>query len=101
LETMAEKVKYAQLKQMFWDYDDPVTGEDIYYFMLGEKDIPYLDKNQVIARMLTSFRWYEMIDMFGLKVLKRFMNDEILSNIWQENIRSRYEYVRKVLERVL
>ena len=98
---MTEKMKFAQLKQMFWDYDDPVTGEDIYYFMLGEKAIPYLEKNQVIARVLTSFRWYEMVDMFGLLRLKPFLNDEILSHIWQDNIRSRYEYVRKVLDRVL
>ena len=70
-----------QLKEMYWDYDYPASAEDIYEFILGEKELPYLDRDMVIARMLVYVRWYDLIDIFGLNTLKGLLSDNVFKYI--------------------
>lgn len=90
-----------QLKEMYWDYDYPASAEDIYKFILAEKELDYLNRDQVIARMLVYVRWYDLIDIFGLDNLKTIINDNVFQYIANDEMREDYQYVKKVLDRAL
>lgn len=96
-----DKGDVSQLKEMFWDYDYPASAEDIYKFVLGEKELDYLNREQVIARMLVYVRWYHLIDIFGLNTLKNILDDNVFKYIANKEMREDYQYVKKVLDRSL
>lgn len=90
-----------ELKSIFWDYTIDYTGDDIYDFLVGDKEIKELNRNQVAARMLTSMRWYDLVDLFGIKRLFTFLNDDVLKFIWKKSIKNRYKNVRETLQGIL
>lgn len=90
-----------KLKSIFWDYDIEYTAEEIYKFLVGEKQIEELNRDQVIARMLVSIRWYDLIDIFGIKKLFEFLNDDVLKFIWKKSVKDRYKNVREALQGIL
>jgi hypothetical protein len=96
-----KKKSLDKLKEMYWDYDYPATGNDIYRFVLGEKELDYLIRDVVIARMLVYIRWYDLIDIFGLNKLKTFLNENVFQYIHNQEMRENYEYVKRVLDRIL
>ena len=96
-----EKEQLDKLKEMYWDYDYPAGAEDIYRFILGEKELPYLDRDVVIARMLVYVRWYDLVDIFGLIKLRSLLNDNVFQYILNEEMKENYKYVKQVLDRVL
>jgi hypothetical protein len=89
------------LKEMYWDYDYPASPEDIYRFILGEKELDYLDRDMVTARMLVYVRWYDLIDIFGLNTLKDLLNDNVFKFIANDEMRGNYEFVKQILDRAL
>lgn len=96
-----EKGNVTQLKEIYWEYDYPAEAEDIYKFVLGKKELDYLNRDQVIARMLVYVRWYDLVDIFGLENLKRIINDNVFQYIANDEMREDYRYVKKVLDRIL
>jgi hypothetical protein len=90
-----------KLKEMYWDYDYPAEAEDIYRFILGEKELPYLDRDPVIARMLVYIRWYDLVDIFGLSRLRSLLNDNVFQYISNKEMKENYKYVKQVLDRIL
>jgi hypothetical protein len=96
-----KKGDLSQLKEMYWDYDYPASPEDIYNFIMEKKELAYLNRDMVIARMLVYVRWYHLIDIFGLENLKRFLTESVFRYIPNEEMRENYEYVKKVLDRAL
>jgi hypothetical protein len=95
------KGELSQLKEMFWDYDYPASAEDIYKFVLGEIELDYLNREQVVARMLVYIRWYHLIDIFGLNNLKDMIKDGVFKYISNKEMREDYQYVKTVLDRSL
>ena len=90
-----------KLRSMFWDYNVDYSPEQIYDFLVGEKEINEFNRNQVIARMLISIRWYDMVDIFGVKRLCEFLNDDVLKYVWKKSVRNRYKNVRETLQAIL
>ena len=90
-----------KIKSIFWDYNVDYTADDIYDFMLGKKEITGFNRYRVIARMLTSMRWYDLVDIFGIKQLYGFLNDDVLTFIWKKSLKSRYKNVRETLQGIL
>ncbi len=52
--------------------------------MVGEKEIKGFTRDRVIARMLTSMRWYDLVDIFGIQQLYKFLNDDVFKFIWKK-----------------
>jgi hypothetical protein len=90
-----------KLKSIFWDYDVNYTGEELYDFMIGDKEIKELTRDRVIARMLTSIRWYDLVDIFGIQQMYKFLNDDVFKFIWKKSLINRYKNVRETLQGVL
>jgi hypothetical protein len=90
-----------KLKSIFWDYDVDYTGEELYDFLVGKKEINELTRDRVIARMLTSMRWYDLVDIFGIQQLYKFLNDDVFKFIWKKSLKNRFKNVRETLQAVL
>jgi len=90
-----------KIKSIFWDYDVDYSGEELYNFMIGNKEIDELPRNRIIARMLTSLRWYDLVDIFGLPQLYKFLNDDVFKFIWKKSLKTRFKNVRETLQHVL
>jgi hypothetical protein len=90
-----------KIKSIFWDYNVDYTADDIYDFMVGKKEIPEFNRNRAIARMLTSMRWYDLVDTFGIKQLYGFLNDDVLTFIWKKSLKNRYKNIRETLQGIL
>ena len=90
-----------KLKSIFWDYDVNYTGEELYDFMMGDKEIKELIRDRVIARMLTSIRWYDLVDIFGIQQLYKFLNDDVFKFIWKKSLKNRFKNVRETLQEIL
>ncbi len=90
-----------KLKSIFWDYDIDYTEDDLYKFLIGEKEIKDLNRNQITARLLVSIRWYDLVDIFGMKRLYQFLGDEVLKYIWKKSVKERYKRVRETLHGIL
>lgn len=89
------------LKSIFWDYEQDYTSDDIYNFLVGKLEIKDLRRSQVIARLLTTVRWYDLIDIFGIEQAYDFLTDEVLQFVWRESLKTRYKNVREVLQGIL
>ncbi len=94
-------VSLEPLVTIFWDYNYPLSGQDLLDFVLGGKDIPYLDRNQVKARMLMTVGWYRLIDIFGLINLQYFLTDEVLEWVWVDDLRKQYVVAGDAIKRTL
>jgi hypothetical protein len=92
---------FEKLEDMYWNYDYPASGTDLYQFILGQKELDYLERDQVVARMIVYIRWYDLIDIFGLKNLKNLLNKNVFQYIPNQEMRENYEYVKRVLDRIL
>ena len=117
-----------KLKSIFWDYDVDYTADEIYDFIVERSataaakvrqttiansknlrpqnkssyiGIEGFNRDRLIARVLTSIRWYDLIAIFGIKQLYGFLNDDVLKFIWRKSIKDRYKNVREVLQGVL
>ena len=90
-----------KIKSIFWDYDVNYTADELYDFIVGNREIKEFNRSRVIARMLTSMRWYDLVDIFGINQLFRFLNDDILTFIWKKSLKNRYKNVRETLQGIL
>ena len=90
-----------KLKSIFWDYDVNYTGEELYDFLVGQKEIKEFTRDRVIARMLISMRWYDLIDIFGIKQSYKFLSDDVFKFIWKKSLKNRFKNVRETLQAVL
>ena len=90
-----------KIKSIFWDYDVNYTADELYDFIVGNREIKEFNRYRVIARMLTSMRWYDLVDIFGINQLFRFLNDDVLTFIWKKSLKNRYKNVRETLQGIL
>lgn len=95
---MQRKNKKYLLKEIFWDYNIPYSEQEIYNFLSGKRKLKVLEREKIIARMLITLRWYEIIDIFGLKQVKKMLTDDVIKFLWKKNIKERFYYVRKRLQ---
>lgn len=89
------------LTAIFWDYDYPLSGQNLFDFAIGGKNIPYLDRKEVRARMLMTVGWYRLIDIFGLVNLQHFLTEEVLKCVWVDDLRKQYALAGDIIKRTL
>jgi hypothetical protein len=94
-------VSLKPLTTIFWDYDYSLSGKDLFDFVLGKKEISYLDRNQVRARMLMSVGWYQLVDIFGLINLRLLLTEDVLKWVWVDDLRKQYALAGEVIRRAL
>ncbi len=95
------KAGKEKLLTVFWDYDLEGSEDDVYDFLIGKKELEGFNRNRVIARVLTSIRWYELIDIFGLEQVYEFLDEKVFKYIWKKSVMNRYRSVRETLQGIL
>ncbi len=94
---MKKNEQKDMLMNLFWDMDIQFTPREIYSFLTGEKKIDGLNRNRLLARMLSTLRWYDIIDIFGLEKTITFLQPEVIHYIWPSSQKKRFENVSKLL----
>lgn len=71
-----------------------MSGQEAELIFEGKKETFSLTREKLIARMLLSVQWYDLLDVFGAKEVKSFLSDDILSNIRFKDVRENFIYAR-------
>lgn len=93
--------KKKKLRQLFWDTKMKYSPQEIYSFLAGEVELEGMKREKLAAKMLTSLRWYDIIDIFGLEKAVSFLEPEVFKYLWPESVKVRYENVAKLLSKPL
>src|SRR3972149_9190948 len=93
---MSVDEKNKVLKSIFWDYNTELLPFD----KLIEGDINAIDDYEfklILTRMLERLNWYELMDILGIDLIKRLLTPEIISKLRYNELKERYERIRRIL----
>jgi hypothetical protein len=95
---MSDKEKYNILTLIFWDYNT----DKLPLNKIIERDVNSIDDYEyklIVARMLERLNWYELMDIFGIELIKRILSSEITGRLRNKELKERYERIRRILFR--
>ena len=94
----AEKDRIRDImRHVVWDYD--VDPYELYEVAVGTRDaIGHFDAERVLLRMLERLSWYDVLDLLGTERLRTRLTTLLIARIRHEDVRERYEYVRRLLQ---
>ena len=86
------------LTQIIWDYN--VKPDDLYLVITGKKESagPFTAE-KIFIRMLERLSWYDLLDMVGIEYLKSNLTKELIGKIRFPDLKEKYEFIRKILQR--
>lgn len=93
---MINEEKYRVLKSIFWDYNVKLLPLE----KIVERDLNSIDSYElklIIKRMLERLNWYELLDILGLDLIKKFLTTEIIGSLRNKELKDRYERIRRIL----
>ena len=93
---MINEEKYRVLKSIFWDYNVKLLPLE----KIVERDLNSIDSYElklIIRRMLERLNWYELLDILGLDLIKKFLTTEIIGSLRNKELKDRYERIRRIL----
>ncbi len=84
------------LKQIYWDRN--VARENIYMILNKEQDeYNGITLAHIYSRLLQSYSWYTILDIVGLNQVPDILAEEVLSTIWNKDLRIKYQNARRIL----
>jgi hypothetical protein len=94
----AEKDRIRDImRHVVWDYD--VDPYELYEVAVGTRDaIGHFDAERVLLRMLERLSWYDVLELLGADGLRTRLTPRVIALIRHEDVRERYEYVRRLLQ---
>lgn len=85
------------MRHVVWDYD--VDPYELYEVAVGKRaKVGHFDAERVLLRMLERLPWYDVLDLLGVDELRARLEPGLIARIRHEDVRERYEYVRRVLQ---
>ncbi len=84
-----------ELKRILWDYS--IDENSLCDIFEGRTSTFSLKKEKLYARLLMSTKWYKLLDYLGINGLKEMLTDEVISHIWIQDIREKFNYAKKAL----
>ncbi len=93
---MSDKEKLNTLNTIFWDYNTNLLP----FNKIIEMDLDSVDEYDfklILNRMLERLNWYELIDILGIKNLKKLLTPEIITRLRSKELKDRYERIRRIL----
>lgn len=93
---MSIEEKYNTLKKIFWDYNIDLLPLNKIVNMQFD-DIDKYEFDLIVNRMLERLSWYELLEILGLELIKKFLTTETISKIRFTELRDKYEFIRKIL----
>ncbi|OHD26385.1 MAG: hypothetical protein A2V99_08180 [Spirochaetes bacterium RBG_16_67_19] len=87
----------AIMRHVVWDYD--VDPYDLYEVAVGKRGaIGHFSAERVLLRMLERLSWYDVLDLLGTDRLRTRLTTLLIARIRHDDVRERYEYVRRLLQ---
>lgn len=85
------------MRHVVWDYD--VDPYELYEVVVGTRGkVGHFDAERVLLRMLERLSWYDVLDLLGADGLRTRLVPRLIARIRHDDVRERYEYVRRVLQ---
>lgn len=85
------------LKPILWD--TKIEPSVFYSIALGEvKESKWINQQYAMIRILERLNWYELIELFGLELIKKFLTKDLINKLRFPEMREKYEFIRKVLQ---
>jgi len=82
------------IKNILWDSEK--TVDEVISILMDKNESD--EKRRFIARLLKSFNWYKLLELFSQEELKKIVADElIIRSIFPNSLREKYKHVREVL----
>ncbi|MCF6271091.1 MAG: hypothetical protein L3J41_15370 [Melioribacteraceae bacterium] len=95
---ISKKEISKKINSAFWDYN--IDPNDIYLIVLGKKEgTGFFTVEKILIRLLERLSWYEIVDLFGKEFLTKNLSPSIIKEIRNPEIRNRYEFIRRILQR--
>jgi len=93
-----KKADIQQLLQpLIWDYQ--IDPYELFEVAVGNKErVGSFTQEKVLLRMLERLSWYDLVKLFGIDGLTKLLTKEIIAQLRFQELRERYELVRKVLQ---
>ncbi|KAA0258780.1 hypothetical protein FHQ18_02200 [Deferribacter autotrophicus] len=96
---MDKQIKEARkklIKKLLWDYNiSPEDALDVLY----KKKVQYLHLtfDKLVVRALERLSYYDLLFLFGKEGLKEVLSENILNQLRNNDLREKYERLRKIL----
>ena len=87
----------SELRPLLWDLN--LSLEEASLLIFGKSDsIKGVTTQDLYLKLLMSYSWYKLIDIFGIEFLKKNMIEVIVLNrLFPPELKKRYMYVRSTL----
>ena len=59
--------------------------------------VGHIDHYELYARILTSMRWYQLIDLIPEHKLEEALSDQVINRIRFKDIRDKYYFAKRLL----
>lgn len=99
--TMTRQLSESEIKQKlkaaFWDTN--ISENDLFLILTGnlnEKKF-HIDKNFIYSRILNTYDWFTILQIFKLDDLENMLKDEVLNKLFPRILKNKYLYVRRIL----
>lgn len=94
--TAHRKIIETLLAPILWDYR--IHPYEFYQVAIGNKaQIGHFNQEKALIRILERLNWYDLINLFGMEFLKKYITLELVSKLRFKDKRRKYEVVRKIL----
>jgi len=94
-DSQKEKIR-TLLQPLLWDYQ--IDPYEFYQVAAGKlAQVGSINQERALIRILDRLPWYDVIDLFGLDFLKKYITLKLVSKLRFSDKRRQYEIVHKVL----
>ena len=85
------------MSRIIWDYDvDPYS---LFEVVIGKREsIGHFNSDRVLVRIMEHLSCYDLINLFGIDLLRDKMSLDIIKKIRPKGLQEKYEFIRKVLQ---
>lgn len=94
-QTLSDEELKIVLKRVVWDYN--ISPDDLLAIFKGEMEGRGVNMVQLKSRLLNSYSWYQLLDMFGYDGAVLLLKDEIIQLLWPKSVKSTYTNVKSLL----
>jgi len=97
---MEQQEKSRLFRQIMRDYNIPV--EDVEALLSGKKDkAGHYSLNSLFKKMLESYSWYTILQVFTLDEIKILLTDDIINRLRSASLKKKYGFVKKRLQEII
>jgi len=94
---MNKEERYILFKQIMWD--NSLSPDDIEALLQGMNEkIGRYDKNAVFIKLLESFSWFTILQLFSPEELRNLLSDDVVKRLRFKSLKTKYEFVQKRLQ---